>query len=329
VPQLRIHFTDADIARTRLKLEIDPMWEIVSSVHILQHGDGGLSFDAWRSQVRERARWDHDLRSAVHTLVTVAPNAPYFPDFLTPALDVSDVDEGIDTVLSTPPRRLRAEIDLIRPIGDHAGWLDDLASGRSGALRHLRAAARVYCRCAMAPHLQVIRAALRIEAAERIQAYLREGPEGLLRRLGPATRWTPPVLTVDYPRDRDLYLAGRGLVLIPCYFCLFHPVALADPLLPPVLALPIQAASRLLAGEHGNGDDLGALLGATRATILRSVLDGNTTTGLASLTGVAPATISHHTGVLRNAGLIATNRDGNCARHCITPLGLRVLTAHD
>jgi DNA-binding transcriptional ArsR family regulator len=72
-----------------------------------------------------------------------------------------------------------------------------------------------------------------------------------------------------------------------------------------------------------------ALLGATRATILRSVLDGNTTTGLASLTGVAPATISHHTGVLRNAGLIATNRDGNCARHCITPLGLRVLTAHD
>ncbi len=34
-------------------------------------------------------------------------------------------------------------------------------------------------------------------------------------------RWCPPVLEVAYPRqtrDRDLYLNGRGLTLVPSYF---------------------------------------------------------------------------------------------------------------
>lgn len=43
VPKLRIHFTDLDLARTRLELEIDLMWEIISSVQLLQHADGGLA----------------------------------------------------------------------------------------------------------------------------------------------------------------------------------------------------------------------------------------------------------------------------------------------
>ena len=42
VPQLRIHFTDADLARTRLKPEIDLLWEVVGSAAVLQRGDGGL-----------------------------------------------------------------------------------------------------------------------------------------------------------------------------------------------------------------------------------------------------------------------------------------------
>jgi hypothetical protein len=37
--------------------------------------------------------------------------------------------------------------------------------------------------------------------------------------------------------------------------------------------------------------------------------------------------VSHHTGVLREAGLITTDRHENFALHLITPLGLQVLTA--
>jgi DNA-binding transcriptional ArsR family regulator len=71
---------------------------------------------------------------------------------------------------------------------------------------------------------------------------------------------------------------------------------------------PIRTESRLLAGVRASGA-VTALLGATRASILRSVIGGSTTTRMAKLVGVAPATVSHHTGVLRQAGLIATERD--------------------
>ncbi|MFD9698268.1 ArsR/SmtB family transcription factor [Lentzea sp. NPDC059081] len=327
MPQLRIHFTDADIARTRLKLEIDPMWEVISSVQVLQHSQGGLAIAPWRRRVRERMGRDNHLRAAVETLMTVAPHAAYFPDFLTPALDLSEFGEGVEAVLSTPPHRLREEVGRLEPAsGPAATWLAELARGKSPALRHLREALRVYIESALAPDLPMIEDGLRRECAGGIERYLRAGPEGLLRWLGPPTTWEHPVLTVDYPLDRDLHLDGRGLVLTPSYFCLLHPVALADPSLRPVLVFPMRDEFRLLAGDHGSGH-LGALLGATRAEILRSVVDGSTTTRLARLTGVAAATVSHHTAVLRNSGLITTERHENFATHLITPLGLRLLTA--
>jgi DNA-binding transcriptional ArsR family regulator len=46
---------------------------------------------------------------------------------------------------------------------------------------------------------------------------------------------------------------------------------------------------------------------------------------LAKLNNISPATVSHHTGVLRDAGLITTHRHANAANHFITPLGLRLL----
>jgi len=328
MPQLRIHFTDQDIARTRLRLKPDLMWEIVSSAQILQHKDDDLSFGAWRRHVRELALHDPDLRTALHAVVTVAPHAAYFPDLLTPPEDLCGIDECVDAVLSTEPDRLRAEIDLIRPAsGPEASWLNDLARGRPAALRRLRDALRVYFGSVIAPYLPTIEDGLCSAVTPLIQRYLHSGPEGLLAALGPATRWDPPVLSIGYPLDRDLHLDGRGLVLIPCYFVLHHPVALADPQLPPALVFPIGTESRLLAAGRADGDHLTALLGSTRASILRSVVGGSTTTRLAKLVGVAPATVSHHTGVLREAGLIATEREENFAHHLITPLGLRVLAA--
>jgi DNA-binding transcriptional ArsR family regulator len=326
---LRIHFADGDIARTRLKLETDLMWEIVSSVHVLQHADGGLFFDPWRRRVRERMSGDGALRAAAHILMTVAPNAAYFPDFLTPAIDTSDIDVSVDAVLSTQPRRLREEVGWLEPSGAGAGWLDDLARGKSAALRQLRQALRVYFGTLIEPYLPVLDVGLNTARAEGIQHYLRAGPEGLLRRLGPATRWEPPVLTVDYPVDRDLFLAGRGLVPIPCFFSLHRPVALADSQLRPVLVFPIRPEARLLAAERRRGDHLSALLGSTRAAILRSVTSGSSTTALARKVDVAPATVSHHTSVLREAGLLMTERHENFATHLITPLGLKVLTSGD
>jgi DNA-binding transcriptional ArsR family regulator len=327
---MRIHFTDADLARTRLKPEIDLLWEVVGSAQVLQHRGGGLPLKRWRRRVRERASAAGAVRLAVHTVTTVAPHAAYFPDFLTPTEEVRDIGEGADAVVSASPRRMREEVGRLRPPrAPAARWLDELARGKTAAVRHLHGALRVYFEAVLEPDLPVIGDGLRIACAGGIQRYLRDGPEGLLRWLGPATSWRPPVLAVDYPVDRDLRLDGRGLVLVPSYFGVYHPVALADPRLRPVLVFPIEARARLLAGCHGEGDHVSALLGPTRATILRSAVTGGTTTRLAQQAGVAPATVSHHTGVLRDAGLITTDRHENLATHLITSLGLAVLTSGD
>ncbi|QKV74132.1 hypothetical protein [Amycolatopsis sp. Hca4] len=133
------------------------------------------------------------------------------------------------------------EVRRIRPTGSAAAsWLDDLGRGKPGALRHLRRSLHLYFKALVEPYLQVVDQGLRTECAAGIQRYLRTGPEGLLGRLGPDVHWQWPILTVGYPVDRDLHLDGRGLLLIPGYFYLYHPVALADPRLRPVLVFPLR-----------------------------------------------------------------------------------------
>ncbi|MGX7825891.1 ArsR/SmtB family transcription factor [Actinokineospora sp. 24-640] len=325
MPRLRIHFGHADIARTRLKMDTDLMWEAVGSVQVLQHNDGAVFFGDWRRHVRRVAERVGAVRAAVRTLMALAPHAAYFPDFLTPSADVSDYDTAIDAVLSTSPSQLRAEVGMLQHAADSAAWLRDLAAGRSAGLRQLRLALDVYVKELVEPYRPVIDVALRDERAGRIRDYLDRGPEGLLAGYEPIMTWRPPVLTVDYPVDRDLHLDGAGLLLVPCYFCFRTPVALADPGMRQVLVLPIRPGSRLL-GEERGGDKLAALLGATRADILRSVLKGSTTSRLAKLNNITLPTVSHHTGVLREAGLINTIRQSNSAVHLITPLGLSLLT---
>ncbi|WP_170191966.1 ArsR/SmtB family transcription factor [Saccharothrix syringae] len=124
--------------------------------------------------------------------------------------------------------------------------------------------------------------------------------------------------------DREVHLDGRGLLVVPCYFGSHHPVASTDSAMRLVLVFPVRPEFRF-AAHHNTSGDLGALLGPTRAAILRSTLAANTTAGLAKLNDISPATVSHHTSVLRNAGLTTTHRRANAASHLITPLGLRLL----
>jgi hypothetical protein len=322
---MRVHFTDADLARTRLKLGVDPLWEIVNSVQALQHRHGGASFDGWRQAVRRSVGRDPALRHAIPRLVDLAPHATYFPDFLTPVegadTDV-DIDSEIEAVLTTPRRRLRAEIGQLHKPTPH---LTDLADGDLAAMHGLRAALRTYYQQAVLPHLPQITGALRMDSADRIHTYLRSGAEAMLATFAPLATWHRPVLSFDYPLDRDLHLNGRGLLMIPSFFCLRYPVSLADSDLQPVLVYPVAPKARLLGAPRSAGDHLGALLGHTRATILRSLVRPATTTELTRRAKVSAATVSHHTAVLRNAGLITTHRNHVFVTHMITPLGLRML----
>jgi DNA-binding transcriptional ArsR family regulator len=60
-------------------------------------------------------------------------------------------------------------------------------------------------------------------------------------------------------------------------------------------------------------------------TVLQSTVDGCSTTELSQIAGISAASVSHHTKVLREAGLITTQRDGNAVCHQVTERGLNLL----
>jgi DNA-binding transcriptional ArsR family regulator len=184
---------------------------------------------------------------------------------------------------------------------------------------------------AVAPYWTRVRSRFTLEPNARTRVLATGGVSALLSTLHPALSWDPPVLTLrGLSVNRDLRLEGRGIRILPSFFCWRHPIFLKDPALPPVLVYPML---------HGTGVDvhlgtpgsraskpLEPLLGRTRAKVLEAVAQGLSTTELAHVTGISAATASHHVGVLREAGLVVSLREGSAVLHALTPLGRSLLT---
>ncbi len=67
------------------------------------------------------------------------------------------------------------------------------------------------------------------------------------------------------------------------------------------------------------------LLGSDRASVLAETLVPSTTSGLAQRVGLAPATLSEHLTVLRDAGLVTATRRGREVLYRQTPLAAALL----
>lgn len=323
---LRIHFTSSDLTTVRIARSPDPLWEIVCSLCRLQTREGAIAFDPWRRTVSGLVRRSAAARGAASALHSLVPRAAYFPDFLTPSVEGGppDLQAGIDRVLATPRRRLRHELALLSASGGRPWAGAQLARGDVTALTALGGNLRTYHAEFIAPLWDRIGAATAADLALRTRAVVDGGTQALLNSLRPMAVWEPPVLTVDYPVERDLHLQGRGLLLVPSYFCWRRPIALADDQLQPVLIYPVDKTP---SPPTTSTASLPRLLGSTRAALLyeAAVLTCATTSELAAATGVSLPSVSQQLAVLRDSGLVASRRDGKRALHAATPLGHRLL----
>ncbi|RLP85976.1 winged helix-turn-helix domain-containing protein [Micromonospora sp. CV4] len=327
---LKIHFSGEDILRTRVAPAADPVWELVLSLHLLQGRSRDPLTDNWRRAVSRGLRQDA-ASDQLRLLFALSPPRGYFPDFLTPYASVDGFEAGLDAVRSTPTERLHRDLSVLateNPLPSSAGAL---ARGEAAALRHLSESMEQYRSLAISPYWSRIQSAVAADRSRRARALLDGGMEGLLTSLRPAMRWEDGVLEVrDYPHSRELHLDGRGLLLVPSFFCAATPVALLDPALPPVLVYPVDRLGGLApadgAGPAGR-ESLAALLGRTRAAVLQASDDGCTTGEVARRLNISPAAASQHATVLRNAGLLVSHRDRNTVLHTLTPLGRAMLDA--
>lgn len=326
--KLRIHFGSDDLARTYLADMPDPAWESILSVHVMRARRSNSVFGEWRRRaVRDLSR--RGIAGRVRTeAFAIIPAHGYFPDFLTPPEGRLGLEPALDAILATPPRRIGTELGHLAkpPDGAYASAL----SGRGAApRRRLVRTLRRYHAAAVAPYWPDIATRAQADRALRVQAMREGGIDALLSGLGPAIRWRPPVLEVDYPVERDLWLDGRGLVLIPSYFCWRNPVALADADLPPTLVYPMDHERGWLTARSpataDPADPTARLLGPTRAAILRGTSSGATTGQLADRVGITPAGVSQHTATLRESGLITSHRRDRYTVHVLTRLGEALL----
>lgn len=327
---LTIHFSREDVLRTRVAPAADPLWELVLSVHLLQERGPDPLLADWRRTVAARLRREPDA-DRLRLLLNLLPPRGYFPDFLTPYQSVDGFEAGLDAVRSTSPESLRRDLSTLAGGRELPAPAAALARGEPAALDDLTDALQRYRVLALDPYWSRIQTAVEADRTRRARAMLDGGAEGLLESLRPAMRWDSGVLEIpDYPTSRELHLDGRGLLLVPAFFCTRTPVALLDPTLPPVLVYPVDRLGALVptagpaAGSTGR-TSLAALLGRTRAAVLEASDGGLTTGEVARRLEISPAAVSQHTTVLRNAGLLVSHRDRNTVLHTLTPLGRAVL----
>lgn len=296
-------FTSADIARVRLAAGPELVSETLFSLKALRGNRDGAQLGAWRRRVRA------GLGPWSRSLAAIAPQA-------APCLDLAPLigdDLDADDLLTRSKADVRFELEWFTRwtgrLPDPLRGLDDDLAVRRRVLDSLRA----YRDLAVRPHWGAVEAVVGASRAARARDLADGGVDRLLSGLHPAVRWTGAALEIECDQQLETTLDGRGLDIVPSYFLrkpaiMFHGDR---------VALTYPAA---FGGLPSAGAELEKLLGRTRAAILAAIADGIASpAALARSVGTSTAAVSQHTGVLRAAGLITTDRRKGSAAHALTP----------
>lgn len=291
------------------------MWETVLSLHRLRKRDSGMVFDEWRRATVAK------VPSSTRMLTDLVPMSGYYADFLTPMPDVISLNEGVSAVLSTPRRRLLTDVATLADERRLPTWTADLSAGRPDTMRQLGKAVVNYFDVCLAAYWPQVRTAVERERARQTALLANGGLEAVLRGLHPSARWQYPVLEIAYSVDRELHLKGRGLRLVPSFFCMGTPTTFRDDAFEPALVYPISHEMGWSRSAE-TPRPLSVLLGPTRAKVFEAIAKSPcTTSDLARRTGTTVSTASRQTAVLRSAGLVTSRRNGQSVLHSLTSQG--------
>lgn len=173
----------------------------------------------------------------------------------------------------------------------------------------------------------------------------RLGLAATLERLQYNAKWEAGTLTVDDGTDREVFLDGQGLKLVPSAFLSGTPrlytwregaaeggAAERRPGPPAhILVFPVcphgLASTALVKDTQRPAKPLPQLLGRTRAAVLERLTRPQSTSELSAALRISATTASEHTSVLRGSGLVSTTRNGGSVLHEVTALGALMLNS--
>ncbi|GGL79230.1 transcriptional regulator [Microlunatus endophyticus] len=255
---------------------------------------------------------------AVRRLSELAPDGPYFPDFLTPT--ATDLKQGIDTVAATPPRVVASQLELLARYRPVPSWVSALAERDLRPRRALARLLEIYSRIVLLPDHDQSAARIDADRSTRTAALETGGAPALFGSFPEyVMAWRHDELRIEIGVWQVNDLRGRGLTMVPSMFCWKRATGLADAELPPTVVFPVAHAAQR--GGVDRSAALARLLGGHRAAVLMAAQGGATTTELAGWLQLAASTVSYHVATLRDSGLIDSRRDGQAIRHQPTQLG--------
>lgn len=329
----RIHFTADDIARTRVADMPMPLVELGLAARALQDRSQPVRLDSWRRRSQGR------LSAEARMVLSLEPPIGFSPTFITPAM-TGPAGEVVKQARATPLSEVSAELATLAEVQKLPSWTRALAYDAELYQRLCDGLSDLYD-ALLNPYWSAICDLYVADRAVRTRHLLQGGTDRLFREANPQwMRWIPPVLQLQMPNgiDHDLYLEGYGVLLVPSVFRLYSLVdsgAYPQPIVTYPASLDRQIDRLTLFAERSStvGDPAAAaLLGATRATVLRTIVDhqGCSTKELAAMAGISCPSASEHATILRRAGLVKTARYRNTVIHTATELGAALLSApHD
>lgn len=314
---LRILFTAADLASTSFLPEPAPVLETKLAAIGLRRGIGA----PWGERWRRRA-----LATLPRSAEPVRELVPGFSWTVSPSSIVEDFDSWRDASASLGPHHRHAETQLWYGGSGVPALIRAGAEGDREAERVFLRAMRATFTAVVQPYWADVRANHHYELIRQGRLLTSRGVGSMLTTAIPGARWCGDWLLVESPHERTVRLGGRGLVLTPAAFWSGPPLIGGFPDRPVVLAYPAPATLSIRVGTEP--DTLAAVLGTTRAAVLRLLATEHTTGDIARRLGISAATASEHTSALRAARLITSRRDGKAVVHHAAVLGRDLIAAN-
>lgn len=308
----------------RAKFARSPIAEVATSLRAAAAPlDGPIVHPYLREAGRQLSTGD------LHLLRAIVPQGSCVPDFMfawsvDPRTTIAD---QLTDLLELPDEELARDIRAVwrdRPMPEPARRT--ITTGRAGREALVQAISN-YWDIAIAPQWTRMRAVIDDDISYRATRVLAGGLYDLLTDLHSEVTLHSSVLCVDKPHLPNAAYLEAELTLVPSVFA--WPQLVVAQARPGQFELVYPARgigrTRSVTSADETADPLGALLGRTRAAILRRLVIPMSTTHLAAELGQSPGTVSEHLAILRRSGLVTSWRSGRNVMYRITPLASSVV----
>ncbi|WP_165358710.1 winged helix-turn-helix domain-containing protein [Haloactinopolyspora alba] len=302
------------------------------------------------------ARWRERAATAVPSsdlglLLALVPTDGYAPDLMVPppTATVMAIEDETASVAATDPDQVRYQLgiafrgqDAAAEVAASFGGAEQLELHRrempdvvTTALRdgyepfaaRVAAAIGTYFHHVLAPDWGRVVDVLSADIAHRADRMAQHGALALLDDLHPDLSWDGAAVVVKRPFDVEVDWAGDGLLLIPSVATGRRAWFNAERPTTPSVMYPARGTQHLAEPipSPKATDDLGELLGHTRAGLLAALAEPRTTTELGRACALSAATVSYHLGILHRTGLVTRRRTGRRVVYVRTELARSIV----